>query len=382
MGKDNSKQDRRSTRLSISIPVVISGVAAAGNGFSESVRTLIVNKHGGKITTTRHLAMGTEVLIENRALGAVAKASVAWLGGKHYHGDLHHVGLQLMEAQNVWGVVFPPDDWSLETQEEAPPAPDGAPASERADAVGAETRVSSLAGEEITIRVLQELQESADAHVQEFQDRLKQLTQRLGLELELDLRERAAQANAGEISTLEGEIKGLREGLSASCERIGKLEARMQELQGGQQAATEIPSPPPVPLQEARRQLTALTNSVVESMNRAAAAGLDEYRSLAERESEKCGGAARGRIPATRRPDARSLTPVIRNASANFASGWRKGARPALATQDESERIRFLHMTLPKGIILNITLAKIGLFLHPYFIIISSQTALQDILHE
>ena len=120
MGEDNLKQDRRSTRLSISIPVVISGVDADGNSFSESVRTLIVNKHGAKIATTHHLAMGTEVPIENRALGAVAKASVAWLGGKHYPGDLHHVGLQLLEAQNVWGIAFPPDDWSLESREEAP----------------------------------------------------------------------------------------------------------------------------------------------------------------------------------------------------------------------------------------------------------------------
>ena len=80
MGEDNSKQERRSTRLSISIPVVISGVDADGNIFSENVRTLIVNKHGGKIATAHHLTMGTEVSIENRALGVVAKASVAWLG--------------------------------------------------------------------------------------------------------------------------------------------------------------------------------------------------------------------------------------------------------------------------------------------------------------
>ena len=153
--------------------------------------------------------------------------------------------------------------------------------------MGAETRVTSLAGEEITIRLLQELQESADAQVQEFQDRLKQLTQRLGLELEFDLRERAARANAREISTLEEEIKVLREGLSASSEKMAKLEAKIQELQGGREATAEIPPPPPAPLQEARRQLTALTNAVVESMNRAAEAGLNEYRSLLRKENQK-----------------------------------------------------------------------------------------------
>ena len=239
MSEDKLKRDRRSTRLFISIPVVISGVDADGNSFSEGVRTLIVNKHGGKIATTHDLVMGTEVLIENPALGIAAKASVVWLGEKSYSGDLHHVGFQLFEAQNVWGIAFPPDDWRSEPREEAPPAPENRPASEQADAIGAETRVPSLAGEEITIRLLQELQHSADAHAQEFQDRLKQLTHRLGLEFEFDLHERAAHAKVHELGALEQEIKVLRESLSASREEIGKLEAKIQELQSGLNAATE-----------------------------------------------------------------------------------------------------------------------------------------------
>ena len=86
----------------------------------------------------------------------------------------------------------------------------------------AEAPASSLAGEEITIRLLQELQQSADAHAQELQDRLKQLTHRLGLEFEFDLRERAAHAKAREVGILEEEIKALRESLSASREEMGK----------------------------------------------------------------------------------------------------------------------------------------------------------------
>jgi hypothetical protein len=111
MNEDNLKGGRRSKRLSISIPVVISGVDADGNNFSESVRTVVVNNHGGKIATTHHVALGTEVSILNPALGAMAKASVVWLGEKSGAGDLHQVGLQLLEPQNVWGVAFPPDDW-------------------------------------------------------------------------------------------------------------------------------------------------------------------------------------------------------------------------------------------------------------------------------
>jgi HAMP domain-containing protein len=298
MSKDNLDRGRRSTRLSISIPIVISGVDALGQEFSESVRTLVVNKHGGKILTTRHLAMGAEVLIENRAVGAVAKAGVAWLSEKHSAGDLHHVGLQLLEAQNVWGIAFPPEDWSGEPAEEQRAGPGSPPAEEHAGATGAETRVSSLAGEEITIRALQELQKSTDAYVREFQDRLAQLSQRLGLELEFDLRGRAAGAKKGEVGALEEEIKVLRESLRAAREEMGKLEARIEELKSDLQAATG--SAPPTPLQEARRQLAALSNSIVESMNRAAEAGLLEYRNLLQKENQE--SAARRRLEAEQNP--------------------------------------------------------------------------------
>jgi hypothetical protein len=302
MSEDNSRRERRSARLSISIPIVISGVDADGNNFSETVQTLVVNKHGGKIATPRHLARDTEVLIENPALGVVAKAKVVWWGEQHYPGDLHHAGLQLLEAQNVWGLAFSPDEWSREPGAVATPAPDALPGSEGAGTVDAETHVPSLAGEEITIRLLQELQESADAHAREFQERLKLLTHRVELEFEVDLRAHAAHAKAQEVGALEEEIRVLRESLSASREEIGKLEAKIQELKCSLQATTENPQRPPTPLEEARRQLAALTNSVVESMNRAAEAGLNEYRSFLRKENQE--SAARQRRGAEENPPA------------------------------------------------------------------------------
>ena len=109
MKEGNLNRYRRSTRVTISIPIVISGVDVGGSNFSESVHTQVVNEHGGKIATTHHLAMGTEVLVENRAMGVVAKARVVWLGEKDAAGDLHAVGLDLLEPQNFWGMTFPPD---------------------------------------------------------------------------------------------------------------------------------------------------------------------------------------------------------------------------------------------------------------------------------
>jgi len=117
MNENDMKGGRRSKRLSLSIPIVISGVDAGGNNFSESVRTVVVNNHGGKIATTHHLALGTQISILNSVVGVVAKASVVWLGEKSGAGELHHVGVQLLEPQNVWGVAFPPDDWNGDIRE-------------------------------------------------------------------------------------------------------------------------------------------------------------------------------------------------------------------------------------------------------------------------
>jgi hypothetical protein len=111
MTAEKSKLDRRSTRLPIAIPITISGVDAEGRAYTENVRTVVINKHGGKIATTRPLALGAGVLIENHAMHSVAKSTVVWLGENTPSGELHQVGLQLLEARNIWGIAFPPDDW-------------------------------------------------------------------------------------------------------------------------------------------------------------------------------------------------------------------------------------------------------------------------------
>ena len=128
MSEDTPKRSRRSTRLSISIPIVISGVDSDGNDFSEGVRTLDVNKHGGKISTAHALEAGTEVLIENRILHGAAKAKVIRRDETQSPEGLYYVALELLEPQNIWGITFPPDDWSDELGEETPPARSKPPA--------------------------------------------------------------------------------------------------------------------------------------------------------------------------------------------------------------------------------------------------------------
>jgi hypothetical protein len=108
---DTLANRRRSTRLTIAIPIFISGTDALGKEFRESAHTLVVNKHGAKIVTVHQLAIGAEIMIENPAVGGAAKAVVLGLGAPNGPADLPEVIVQLFEARNIWGIDFPPEDW-------------------------------------------------------------------------------------------------------------------------------------------------------------------------------------------------------------------------------------------------------------------------------
>jgi hypothetical protein len=235
--------------------------------------------------------MGTEILIENHAMGLAAKASVAWLGEKPSAGELHHVGLQLLDAQNIWGIAFPPDDWVAEQGSNEPAKPRLASTSGDAAPQGAGSPVKASDRDVISSRVAHELRAVADACVMDFQDRLKQLTQQLGMELEFDLRARAFVARDREVGGMDEQMRVLQQSLTATREELGRMEARVRELRSDLQAAAK--KTPLALAKEAQRQLTELSNSIVESMNRDAEEGLREYRARLEKENQESAAKSR-----------------------------------------------------------------------------------------
>ena len=102
---------RRSTRVPIAIPVMLSGQDTSGKNFQESTRTLVINKQGAKVLTKYKLALGAELAVENRALGQITKANVVWLGKPPGPNEPAELGIQLIKAENFWGIDFPPEDW-------------------------------------------------------------------------------------------------------------------------------------------------------------------------------------------------------------------------------------------------------------------------------
>ena len=124
---------RRSTRLSIIVPVTLHGTDVSGQSFKENTWTISVNKHGGRIASFHQLTADDQIVVENPLLGRTAKARVSRVCEKRFAEDPYEVCVELLEAQNLWGVKLPPEDWQREgrvvPEEEARPSLPVAPVS-------------------------------------------------------------------------------------------------------------------------------------------------------------------------------------------------------------------------------------------------------------
>ena len=121
---------RRSARLSIIVPITVHGTDATGQAFKENTWTISVNQHGGRIATFHRLAVDEQVSIENPLLGRSAKGRVNRVCEKRFAEDPYEVCIELLEAQNVWGVKLPPEDWERERQASAGEAEGSSPRAE------------------------------------------------------------------------------------------------------------------------------------------------------------------------------------------------------------------------------------------------------------
>lgn len=242
LGKTDSSSaaGRRSTRLAIAIPIALSGKDASDRAFKENSRTVIINKQGAKIVTFHQLALGSEVMVENRALGRSAKATIVWLGDRKSSKDPQEVGVQLFEAQNIWGIDFAPEDW-----QEGPPIGEGGQRLEKMPAPGAgaaPAAPSSAAVDEAPPPQAAEAPAAAPVASEAFDARFRQLEERLDkLAQELSLR---PQAPAMEARPPEQQVSPVLEQRLASLEqRIETLLAKVQQLPQTAAAASASRAP-------------------------------------------------------------------------------------------------------------------------------------------
>jgi len=108
---------RRSTRIVQAIPVTVTGVDALGQPFRERTSTLIVNCHGFKYQSKHYVLKGTwlemEVLHPKADEPArKVRGQVTFVQRPRTAKELFQVGVEMETPGNVWGIAFPPDDWT------------------------------------------------------------------------------------------------------------------------------------------------------------------------------------------------------------------------------------------------------------------------------
>jgi hypothetical protein len=266
-------EGRRSTRLAIAIPITISGKDDSGESFRENVHTLVVNTHGAKIATFHRLNLGTEIRIDNPALVRYVRASVVWLGKKPSPTGANEVGVQLLQAQNIWGIEFPPDDWqaelpagggSLETTKNAPPAetkPVAVPGAAKAQARPGEPLSSatarptapavakgaeagppgrSVAAADGALRRLNQLmEEAADRQSVIFGEKLTKITGQIGLQTQTRLQDEARNLLEKTVRTMKQEVAALSGRLQATYVNVEALLAKLYEIEQGSRAQVD-----------------------------------------------------------------------------------------------------------------------------------------------
>ncbi len=323
-------QDRRSTRIQISIPVTIAGTDTAGRDFKEGTRTIIINKHGGKISTSHQLSLGSELTIENRRLGRTARASVVWIGERKSVKDPGQIGIQLFEAQNIWGIDFTPEDWqelqagrvsfksaTLLRDAGIVEAPDGetaksaSPGMETANNVSSASPVAESADEpaapsttsaSLNAGADKGMDASAEARLKDFEGRLRAIAARMGGEAETAVQQAAKEVENRLASSAEARLRSVLEKLDAAHHQIDHLLAAGEDVRNAarqeiEKARSEMEVAKSRVLEVAQKELNEKISPVLERAGQEVSARIQrKVEQAAENASEAWGHKAADRL--------------------------------------------------------------------------------------
>ena len=136
---DPGTQKRRSTRIVQAVPLTVTGVDALGQPFKERTTTVMVNCHGCKYQSKHYVPKNSVVTLEipRQQPGLpprTVQGRVIWVQRPRTVRELFQIGLEFEIAGNVWGIAFPPEDWTAYPDEYAPefPVPVDSPAAPNA----------------------------------------------------------------------------------------------------------------------------------------------------------------------------------------------------------------------------------------------------------
>ncbi len=97
---------RRSDRISIEIPIEISGDDISGFTFLEKTRTAVISRHGAKIYTRYRFALDQELVVRCLPTGKESDARIVGELGTGPEGRAY--GIEFLKPEvNVWDIEFP-----------------------------------------------------------------------------------------------------------------------------------------------------------------------------------------------------------------------------------------------------------------------------------
>ena len=107
-----SPQDlRRSSRISVTIPLEVRSQNPDGSETRAPATTKYVNRHGGLLLSEQMLVTDSEVMLYIPHLERETQCKVVWVSEQQDKAGFYGLGIELRDAENFWGVQFPPDDW-------------------------------------------------------------------------------------------------------------------------------------------------------------------------------------------------------------------------------------------------------------------------------
>jgi hypothetical protein len=109
-------QQRRSQRVLLSVPLMVSGVRENRTTFSERATTSVVNAHGALLRLRERVEMEQILRLKNVATGEELDCKVADIN--RGQDERAEVGVEFLEpSPRFWRISFPPVDWSQRSPE-------------------------------------------------------------------------------------------------------------------------------------------------------------------------------------------------------------------------------------------------------------------------
>jgi hypothetical protein len=103
---------RRSERVLVDLPLIVSGETADHRAFLEETFTVTVSAHGALMMLAARVTIGQKLLLTNPSNQGRREARVAYLG--HPHAGLSQVAVEFVRpAPDFWPLHPHPHDWAV-----------------------------------------------------------------------------------------------------------------------------------------------------------------------------------------------------------------------------------------------------------------------------